>query len=80
MSRSLQAAQQLIKDGERDVEKVRAYIRGIIETSPEAQIDYIEINRASDLASLERIEGSVLIALAVKFGTTRLIDNLLVEV
>lgn len=80
LSRSLQAAQQLIKDGERDVEKVRAYIRGIIETSPEAQIDYIEINRASDLASLERIEGSVLIALAVKFGTTRLIDNLLVEV
>jgi pantoate--beta-alanine ligase len=80
LSQSLRAAHKLIMDGERDPEKVRAYIRDIIETSPGAQIDYIEINRADDLASLERIEGSVLIALAVKFGTTRLIDNLLVEV
>lgn len=80
LSQSLRAAEQLIKDGERDAEKVRAFIRNIIETSPGAQIDYVEINRASDLATLDRIEGNVLIALAVKFGTTRLIDNLLVEV
>ncbi|HOQ10187.1 MAG TPA: pantoate--beta-alanine ligase [Syntrophomonadaceae bacterium] len=80
LSQSLRAAEQLIKDGERDPEKVRAFIKDIIETKPGAQIDYIEINRASDLASLDRIEGTVLIALAVKFGTTRLIDNLMVEV
>jgi pantoate--beta-alanine ligase len=67
-------------DGERDVEKVKDFIRNIIATSPGAQIDYIELNKADDLASLPRIEGKVLIALAVKFGTTRLIDNLLVEV
>ena len=80
LSQSLRAAEQLIKDGERDPEKVRAFIKDIIETKPGAQIDYIEINRASDLASLDRIEGTVLIALAVKFGTTRLTDNLMVEV
>lgn len=80
LSQSLQAARQLIMDGERDVEKVKDFIRNIIATSPGAQIDYIELNKADDLASLPRIEGKVLIALAVKFGTTRLIDNLLVEV
>jgi pantoate--beta-alanine ligase len=80
LSQSLRAARQLIMDGERDVEKVKDFIRNIITASPGAQIDYIELNKAADLASLERIEGKVLMALAVKFGTTRLIDNLLVEV
>ena len=80
LSQSLRAARQLIMDGERDVEKVKDFIRNIIATSPGAQIDYIELNKADDLASLARIEGKVLMALAVKFGTTRLIDNLLVEV
>lgn len=80
LSRSLQAAGEAVTQGERTVEKVRAVIKSIIDTSPSARIDYIEINRASDLAVLERIEGEVLIALAVKFGSTRLIDNLIVEV
>ncbi len=80
LNQSLQAACQLIMDGERDVEKVKDLIRNIIAASPGAQIDYIELNTADDLASLERVEGTVLMALAVKFGTTRLIDNLLVEV
>jgi pantoate--beta-alanine ligase len=80
LNQSLQAACQLIMDGERDVEKVKDFIRNIIAASPGAQIDYIELNTADDLASLERIEGNVLMALAVMFGTTRLIDNLLVEV
>lgn len=80
LSQSLQAAREAIDQGERDVEKVRALIKNIIDTSSLARIDYIEINRARDLSALERIEGNVLIALAVKFGKTRLIDNLMVEV
>ncbi|MDD3852237.1 MAG: pantoate--beta-alanine ligase [Syntrophomonadaceae bacterium] len=78
--RSLQAAAEAIRDGEKSVEELKRTIIAIINSSPQAQIDYVEINRADDLSSIDRIEGTVLIALAVKFGTTRLIDNLIVEV
>ena len=78
--RSLQAAAEAIREGETSVEGIKEIITTIINTSPQAQIDYVEINRADDLSSIDRIEGTVLIALAVKFGTTRLIDNLIVEV
>jgi pantoate--beta-alanine ligase len=80
LNRSLYAAQDLIKSGERSVTKVKSLLEQTIKTSPDANIDYAEIYDASDLSELEEIKGRVLIALAVKFGKTRLIDNLLVEV
>lgn len=80
LSRSLQEAQQLIAAGERNVSKLKKYIQDYIETSSQARIDYIEIYNAYDLSDLEEIRGEVIIALAVWFGTTRLIDNLIVEV
>jgi len=43
-------------------------------------IDYISVVNANCLEDLETIDGTALIALAVKFGTTRLIDNIRVEV
>jgi len=80
LSQSLKQAAQIIKLGERDPAVVIAGIRAKIESAPEARIDYIEIYRANDLGDIKQIEGRILIALAVKFGNTRLIDNLLVEV
>lgn len=80
LSRSLQEAQRLIAAGERNVKKLKKYIQDYIETSSQARIDYIEIYNAYDLSDLEEIRGEVIIALAVWFGTTRLIDNLIVEV
>ncbi|MBP1759487.1 MAG: pantothenate synthetase, partial [Firmicutes bacterium] len=43
-------------------------------------IDYVEVRDANDLSEVTDIKGPVLLALAVKFGTTRLIDNKVVEV
>ena len=77
---ALQKAQESIRSGETNVETVRQQIKQMIVACPQAQIDYIEIYNASDLADLQKIRGQVLIALAVKFGSTRLIDNLIVEV
>lgn len=77
---SLQEAQQLINNGERKVATIKDFIRTNIESSPLANIDYIEIYDADELSDIEEIDGRALIALAVKFGNTRLIDNLLVEV
>lgn len=80
LSQSLQKAREAILGGEREVGKVRDLLCATINTSPEANIDYAEIYDAGTLADVEEIRGRVLIALAVKIGTTRLIDNLIVEV
>lgn len=80
LNRALKKAEETIRGGERDVEKIKLQIREMIEAQPQARIDYIEIYNASDLEDIKKISGQVLIALAVKFGSTRLIDNLIVEV
>ncbi len=80
LNQSLFAARDLIQSGERNAAKVKSLLEQMINTSPGANIDYAEIYDARDLAEVEDINSPVLIALAVKFGTTRLIDNLLVEV
>jgi len=78
--KALKQAEEQIRGGERDITRLTASITATIATSPQAEIDYVEILNGDNLSELERIEGRVLIALAVKFGKTRLIDNLLVEV
>lgn len=80
LSRSLQEAKKAIEAGERKVAALKALIQDVIQSSPLARIDYVEIYNADDLSDIEEIDGRALIALAVKFGNTRLIDNLLVEV
>ncbi|MEN6462186.1 MAG: pantoate--beta-alanine ligase [Syntrophomonas sp.] len=80
LSQSLKVAQRLITEGETNVNKLKTYIKDYIETSSQARIDYIDIYDAYDLSDLEEIRGEVIVALAVWFGTTRLIDNLIVEV
>jgi len=78
--RSLLMARDLINRGEREPSRVREAMLEMIKQVDGAQVDYVEIYNANDLSELEEIKGQVLLALAVRFGTTRLIDNLLVEV
>jgi pantoate--beta-alanine ligase len=78
--RSLQEAAQLISAGERKVEVIRGKIKQRITQETNGKIEYIEIRNSDNLAQLETINCPVVIALAVHFGSTRLIDNILVEV
>jgi pantoate--beta-alanine ligase len=71
-----EAARQIQEDGRRSAPAIVQSIKERISTVPEAVIDYIEVVNANDLTTLEVLEGEILIALAVKFGRTRLIDNL----
>lgn len=80
LSRSLQEAGRLVESGERNATRLKQAIREMIAAAPQANIDYVEIYDAEGLGDVEEITGRVLIALAVKFGNTRLIDNLIVEV
>ncbi|MCX5780284.1 MAG: pantoate--beta-alanine ligase [Firmicutes bacterium] len=80
LSQSLQLAGGLIQAGDRDAVQIKELLARTISNTPGAEIVYAEIYDAADLTDVEKITGRVLIALAVKFGTTRLIDNLIVEV
>lgn len=78
--RSLVAAEKAVAGGERDVEKIRALVVDMIRSEPLAEIDYVEILSWPELKEISRLDGKALLALAVKFGRTRLIDNTVLEV
>lgn len=80
LSKALNLAKELIENGERDTAKLKVQMENLINSEKDAVIDYIELVDDEDLSDLTMIEDRVLIALAVKFGSIRLIDNLLVEV
>ena len=80
LSQSLQEAQTIVDDGERDPDKVLETVKEYINREPLAKIDYVEILAVPGLESISVIKGRVLIALAVFVGKTRLIDNIVVEV
>jgi len=78
--RALKHAQKRIDEGERKSKTLSKEIREIIESEPLARIDYISITDAVELKELKTLKGKCLIALAVYFGSTRLIDNIIVDV
>ncbi|MDO4922170.1 MAG: pantoate--beta-alanine ligase [Phascolarctobacterium sp.] len=80
LSRSLKAAKEQYDAGERDAAKITAAVTASIEQEPMANIDYVEIYALPELKPAAKpLAGSNLLAVAVKFGTTRLIDNVVLE-
>jgi len=77
--RALTAAQQRYAQGERSAAVLRSEMQALIDAEPLAKVDYISVADPWTLHELERIEEGALISLAVRFGSTRLIDNLLLE-
>jgi len=80
LSASLFEAEKLVAGGERRAAAVIRHISARIGSVPDATIDYIAVVNAETLADLETLTGEVLIAVAVKLGGTRLIDNIRVTV
>ena len=76
LNQSLKKVLEKMKDGEKEVIKIKEFLAHEINKTELARIDYVEIVDADTLKEILRIEGPVLIALAVYFGKTRLIDNL----
>jgi pantoate--beta-alanine ligase len=75
LSRGLAAAEAAARAGERSAAALVAAARAPIEAEPLARIDYVELRDAAELVPLERLERSGVLAMAVFFGKTRLIDN-----
>ncbi|MFA5093454.1 MAG: pantoate--beta-alanine ligase [Candidatus Omnitrophota bacterium] len=76
--KSLQLAKSLIAHGQRDAARIISRIKQLINNKRQAKIDYVSIVDLDKLENLKKIKQGCLIALAVKFGKTRLIDNLLI--
>jgi pantoate--beta-alanine ligase len=77
---ALREAEALIRAGERDPDVVQRAMAAQIATAPAASLDYAVAVDAETLETPPRLHGRTLLALAVRFGATRLIDNLPVEV
>jgi pantoate--beta-alanine ligase len=75
VSRALGVAEAALQQGERSAAIVLDRVRTFIASEPRARIDYVTLSDPESLRPVERIAGPTLLALAVWFGSTRLIDN-----
>lgn len=79
LSQSLQLAQKLVEQGQVNARNIKEQVILEIQKEKLAQIDYVEVYSYPQLETLDVIEDKALLALAVRFGNTRLIDNTILE-
>jgi pantoate--beta-alanine ligase len=75
LRRALIAARAAWESGERSGEVLRRVMRDVLATEPLADPDYVSVADGTTLQELDRLDGDALLSLAVRFGSTRLIDN-----
>ena len=80
LHKGLEKGEEMVRAGERDAGKVKKAICDIIESEPLAKIDYVDIVDFDNIQEKEVLEGSVLAAVAVYIGNTRLIDNFIITI
>jgi pantoate--beta-alanine ligase len=78
LHRSLAAAAELVTGGagERRGDEVRRRLREVLESEPAAKVEYAEVVNAETFTPVETLQGNLVLPLAVRFGGTRLIDNI----
>ncbi len=77
--KSLEECRRMIGGGVAQAGQIIAGMRAILEEVPSIEIEYVSIVDTESLESVEEISGRVLIAVAVRIGPARLIDNILVD-
>lgn len=79
LRKSLLNAKQQFEEGERNAQNIKNDIIEKINKNTSGEVDYVEILDKESLQSIEKIKGTTLIAMAVKFSKARLIDNIILE-
>jgi pantoate--beta-alanine ligase len=77
---ALEMGRALVEHGERDPARVRAVMAARVAEAPGAALDYAEVVDADTLEVPLRLAGRAMLAVAARFGGTRLIDNVLADV
>jgi len=75
LHRALTRARERWEAGERSGEALRETMRAELASEPLADVDYVSVADGTTLAEADVVDGAALLSLAVRFGTTRLIDN-----
>jgi pantoate--beta-alanine ligase len=75
---ALSSAEQLVRTGVKEPEKLKNKVRAVLSKEPLLSIDYVELADPESLAPLAGISNRLVILVAVRVGRTRLIDNLLI--
>ena len=78
--RSLQRSAELIRGGETTIARIAEQMQEVLGQVPALQVEYVSIVDAASLEDLPRVQGRVLVAVAGRLGSTRLIDNIVVDV
>jgi pantoate--beta-alanine ligase len=76
---ALGKCKQMVGEGISDCSKLADAMRGVLAKSPNIDIEYISIVDIETLKDLDHIASMALVAMAVKIGATRLIDNIIVD-
>lgn len=79
LSQAVFLGQKLVQEGERAAARLVAAMSAHIAAQPLARIDYVEAVDGVTMEPVETLRGTVLVAMAVYIGKTRLIDNFIVE-
>jgi len=77
--KSLQKCREMLNAGTTDTRKIITQMRRILRQGPSIKIQYVSIVDAETLEAIDHIERQVLVAVAVRIGSARLIDNILVD-
>jgi pantoate--beta-alanine ligase len=77
LSRSLRLAKDAYEKGERNAAVLKALVTKEIAGEPLAAIDYVDLFSFPALEAIETVDEKSLLALAVRIGKTRLIDNII---
>jgi pantoate--beta-alanine ligase len=77
--RSLQTSAELIRAGEKDAARITKRVREVLGQVPALRVEYVSLVDAASLEDLPRVRGRVLVAVAGRLGSTRLIDNIVVD-
>ena len=76
LSQSLQRAHELFQAGERQASVLERAMQEILTLHPGLVVEYIAIADPDHLRPVEQVDGTTVVALAARVGTTRLIDNI----
>ena len=79
LSQAVRLGQTMVEEGETDAHRIVDAMTAHIQAEPLARIDYVSAVDGVTMLPVETIQGSVLVAMAVYIGKTRLIDNFIVE-
>jgi pantoate--beta-alanine ligase len=79
LNRSLAMARDMVKAGEKSQKNIRQAVMDMLNSDPALSIDYVELKDAEDLKDISEVSRKAVLALAVRVGRARLIDNTVLD-